>query len=155
MQPETLKLKIDLVPTTCWYKSLRGQMRRSQWDRLRKQVYADQGHVCRICGAGDRLNCHEVWEYDEERHVQTLKGFQAVYGMCHHGTHFGMAQILADQGHLDLNAVIEHFMKVIGVGREAFEAHKTEAFRIWRQRSGYRWRTDLGEWVSLVSEKSA
>jgi hypothetical protein len=149
-----LKLKIDLVPETCWYKTLRGRMRRPLWDNLRKKVYADQGILCAVCQAEGRLNCHEIWEYDETRHVQRLEGFQAVCSMCHHATHFGKAHLLADQGRLDLNAVIEHFMKVNSVGREVFESHKTAAFRIWRERSTHQWQTDLGEWVSLVSAKA-
>lgn len=153
MQHTPLKLKIDLVPQTCWYNNLRKQMRRSQWDKLRKKVYADQGNACQICGAEGKLNCHEIWRYDEERHIQELVGFHAVCGMCHHVIHFGMAQILASQGQLDLEAVIEHFMKVNGVSREVFEAHKIEAFRTWQERSKYQWQTDLGEWTSLVLEK--
>ena len=155
MELPPLKLKVGLVPETCWFKSLRKQMRRSQWDSLRKKVYADQDNVCRVCGADRKLNCHEVWEYDEERYVQRLIGFQAVCNMCHHVTHFGKAQDLAAQGYLDLGAVIEHFTKVNGVGRQVFERHKTEAFRTWWKRSKHEWRSDLGEWASLISERTA
>jgi hypothetical protein len=155
MDHDNLKLKIDLVPETCWYKNLRTQMRRSQWDKLRKTVYADQGNACCICGAAGKLNCHETWHYDEELFVQKLTGFHAVCSMCHHVTHFGLAQILAAQGHLDLEAVIEHFMRVNGVSREVFESHKTEAFRVWGERSKRQWQTNLGEWASLVEEKKA
>jgi hypothetical protein len=155
MQHENLKLKIDLIPKTAWYQNLRTQMRRSQWDKLRKKVYVDQGNVCRICGAGGTLSCHEVWHYDEERFVQKLLGFHALCGMCHHVTHFGLAQILASQGHLDLEAVIEHFKRINGVGREVFESHKAEAFRVWRERSRHKWQPELGEWASLVDQKGA
>jgi hypothetical protein len=155
MRRPIMKLAIDLVPETCWYKSLRKQMRRSEWDKLRREVYVQQGNVCKICGAGGKLNCHEIWHYDEKRRVQKLSGFQAVCNMCHHVTHFGMAQILAGQGHLDLEAVVEHFMQVNKVSREVFQAHKTEAFRIWRQRSELQWETDLGEWASLIAQGPA
>jgi hypothetical protein len=151
----TLKLQIDLIPRTCWNKNLRLQVQRSQWDRLRKQVYADQGNVCIICGSAARLNCHEAWSYDEDRRVQKLMGFHAVCGMCHHVQHFGRAQIIAAQGQLDLEAVVEHFIKVNGVGRKEFEAHKTEAFRVWEERSKHEWQTDFGEWASLVQPKGA
>lgn len=155
MAKKPLKLTIDLVPQTCWYKNLRTQMPRSQWDRLRKAVYLEQDNQCRICQATGRLNCHERWEYDEKRLVQTLVGFQAVCTMCHHVTHFGKAQLLADEGRLDLDAVIEHFMKVNGVTREAFESHKREAFRVWRERSQHQWQTDLGQWAYLLPRSRA
>ncbi len=154
MEQKTLKLTIDLVPKTCWYKNLRKQIRRSQWDKLRKKVYEDQSNVCQICGSMGKLSCHEIWHYDEKRHVQRLLGFHAVCGLCHHVAHFGMARILVSQGHLDLEAVIEHFMKVNGVSREVFETHRTEAFQAWREKSKHQWKTDLGEWASLVSQNS-
>jgi hypothetical protein len=158
----SLKLCIDLVPQTCWEKNLRKQMKRSRWDKLRKKVYAAQGNVCCLCGAAGRLNCHEAWSYDDERHIQKLMGFQAVCDLCHHVTHFGLATILAhterpDGGppSLDLEKVIEHFLKVNGVARDEFEAHKTEAFRLLRERSKHEWQTDLGEWASLVGQQNA
>lgn len=82
-------------------------------------------------------------------------GCHAVCSMCHHVAHFGMAQILAGQGQLDLEAVIQHFLKVNGVGRDEFEAHKTVAFGLWRERSKQQWQTDLGEWAPLVEQKYA
>lgn len=153
MTASALTLRIELVPSTCWYKSLREQMPRAQWDKLRKKVYADQNNVCAICAAADRLNCHEVWEYDDARRIQRLLGFQAVCSLCHHVTHFGKATLLVKDGRLDLNALTEHFMRVNGVDREVFEAHRTAAFRVWRERSLYPWKTDLGEWAALVAQR--
>jgi hypothetical protein len=129
-------------------------MKRSQWNKLRKEVYSAQDHRCAVCGTGGKLYCHESWEYDEDRRVQRLSGFRALCSMCHHITHFGRAKILAAQGQLDLEVLIEHFMKVNGACRADFETHEKEAFRKWRERSKYLWRTDLGEWASLVTEKT-
>lgn len=148
--PANLKLVIDLIPKSCWYKNLRKQIKRSEWDKLRKKVYADQGNVCCICGARGILNCHELWTYDDKRRIQKLMGFQAVCSMCHHVNHFGLAQVLAAEGRLDLETVIEHFSVVNGVERDEFEYHRAEAFRLWQKRSKHKWRTDLGEWSSLV-----
>lgn len=145
-----LKLAIDLVPETCWYKSLRREMPRRAWDKLRAQVLEEQGGKCHVCGGTDRLSCHEIWDYDEKAAVQRLRGFRVVCGMCHHAVHFGMAQILADQGRLDLEHVIRHSLKVNGVTRKTFEAHVDEAFEVWRRRSRLKWRTELGEWATLV-----
>ena len=151
MKNQSFKLTIDLVPDTCWYSNLRNKMPQSKWDKLRKQIYAEVGHSCQICGAKGRLDCHEVWAYDDKKFVQKLKGFVALCSMCHHVKHFGMSQILADQGHLDLHAVIDHFCKVNSVSRNAFQTYKSGAFGIWRKRSKHQWRTDLGEWADLVS----
>ncbi len=154
-KPKSLKLTVDLVPQTQWYKNLRNQVPRSVWDKLRKGVYAQAGFKCQICGAEGKLNCHEIWEYEEENLVQHLKGFHAVCSMCHHVTHFGMSSILASQGHLDIEEVVGHFMKVNDVSREAFEEHLLDAADIWSCRSQFEWVLDYGQWAALLPEKPA
>ncbi len=150
-----LKLVIDLVPKTCWYSNLRKEMPRSKWDKLRKQVYDKAGNACEICGSKRKLNCHELWKYDDKKRIQKLKGFRALCNMCHFVAHFGFAEILASQGDLDLEAVIKHFMKVNKVNRKVFDNYRDESFALWAHRSLYkRWRTDLGKWSSLVIKKS-
>lgn len=146
-----LKLTIDLVPRTCWYSSLYRQMPRSKWDRIRKQAYADAEHVCQICSAEARIQCHEIWEYDENKLIQKLKGFVALCSKCHDIKHFGRSQMRAARGEIDLDALIDHFCKVNNVSSEVFSSHKTEAFKTWRARSAKKWKTDLGKWSSYVS----
>ena len=153
MKSPLLRLKIELVPKTCFGANLRQKLSRSQWDKIRTKAYADQGNVCKICGSDKRLNCHEIWAFDEENHLQKLLGFEAVCGMCHHVIHYGRSQQLAETGQLDLAAVEAHFLKVNGVDRMTFEAHKTEAFQIWRERSKHEWTTDFGEWALLLLKK--
>ena len=154
-QGPALKLAVDLVPKTQWCKNLRKQVPRPVWDKLRKEVYAQAGFKCQICGAGGKLNCHEIWEYDDTNMVQRLKGFHAVCSMCHHVTHYGMASILASQGHLDLEEVVRHFMKVNGVSRKVFEKHFEKATTIWSFRSEFEWVLDYGQWATLLPEKPA
>src|SRR5438132_594011 len=108
----TLKLTIDLVPRTSWYQNLRTAVGRPEWDRIRRQAYADYGHRCGVCGAAGMLNCHELWAYDDTSHVQRSAGFIALCTLCHHVKHIGHAGILASQGKLDFNTIIAHFMHV-------------------------------------------
>ncbi len=70
-----MKLEIDLVPSTAWYSNLRKKVSQKDWDKIRKQSYADANHKCVICDADSRLNCHENWEYNDKNHIQKLKGF--------------------------------------------------------------------------------
>lgn len=147
-----MKLEIDLVPLTAWGKSLRTKMGRTKWDKLRKKVLADQGNVCAVCGSSEKLQCHEVWTFNEETGVQSLQGFQAACSLCHLASHFGLAKNLADQGHVNLDNVIAHFLKVNGITKAQFEKHKDESFALWRKRSKREWQLDLGEWAALVSD---
>lgn len=148
-----LKLRIEMIPPSCWGKNLRTQVKQSQWKKLRANALAEQGNVCGVCGSDHRLQCHEEWEFDDERHILRLRELRCSCGMCHHVTHFGRAQQIAADGQLDLEAVIEHFLKVNGVGRKEFEAHKQEAVDLFEQRSKHKWEIDFGQWASMVSQK--
>ena len=74
--------------------------------------------------------------------------------MCHHCKHIGHAGILASEGKLDLNRVIEHFMRVNQCSRAEYEEHSNEAWRMWAERNNYRWITDLGAYTYLVPPKT-
>ena len=146
-----LKLQIELVPQPLWYLNPRKAMGPAAWDKLRKEVYAQYGYVCGICGARGRLNCHERWHYDDEAHVQTLVGFIALCDWCHHVKHLGLAGILAQEGKLDYERVIQHFLKVNQCTREEFERHKAGAFEQWNERNRFSWKANWGAYASLMS----
>ena len=94
---KNLKLKIELVPKTSWYSNLRGKMSEKGWDNVRKKTYATFNYKCGICGSNEgQLHCHEIWEYDDKKHKQALKGFIALCVLCHHVKHIGLAGILAE-----------------------------------------------------------
>lgn len=144
----SLKLRIELVPSTTWYNNLRKEIPKERWDVLRREVYAKYGHKCGICSSSGRMNCHELWAFDERRHVQTLTGFISLCDWCHHVKHIGLAGILASRGELDYDKVVEHFMKVNACSRSAFERHKDEAFDLWDERSRHRWKVVVGNFGS-------
>jgi hypothetical protein len=127
----------------------------SQWDKIRKKTYAEYGHRCGICGAEGMLNCHEIWEYDDRRHTQKLVGFVALCSLCHHVKHIGLASILAGQGKLDYEEVVEHFMKVNECDRTAFGKHRKEALNQWAERSKHEWHVELGEYEEMVGNKGS
>ena len=144
-----MKLTIELVPSSSWWNNLRKLLPRNQWDIIRKSAYATSGHRCAICSAHSRLNCHEIWHYDDDNHIQRLEGFTALCDLCHHVKHIGLAGILAEQGRLDYEKVIEHFMKVNTCNREDFLEHRRQAFEIWASRSSHPWNVDFAEYEHL------
>lgn len=145
-----LVLTVELVPRTSWYDNLRKVVSPDDWDRLRRDVYACYGHHCGICGASGRLACHEIWDYDDAVHRQTLGGFIALCDLCHHVKHIGLAGILASQGKLDYEKVVSHFCRVNNCHEARFDSHVDAAFAIWERRSRAPWTVDLGEWEALV-----
>ena len=135
----TLRLTIELVPASSWGANLRDVLAPTAWDRLRRQVYAASGHRCAICGAGGKLHCHELWDYDDARHIQSLRGLVALCTLCHHVKHIGHARLLADQGKLDYERVVAHFLRVNGCDRATFERHRAAAFAQFDERSRHEW----------------
>ncbi len=145
-----VKLEFDLVPGSSWGNNLRNMLGRTEWDKLRAQMLAERGNKCAVCGSSERLQCHEVWAFDDKKRVQSLRGFQASCSLCHLASHFGLAETLAQQGHVNLENVIAHFLKVNRISKEQFETEKTKAFALWRKRSEREWKIDFGEWAKLL-----
>ena len=149
---QELKLTAELVPETVWFANLRKLLPRKDWDRIRKEVYARQDQKCVICGATGRLNCHEVWQYDDANRIQRLRGFVALCTMCHHVKHLGIANILATQGHLDYQDLVQHFMAVNECDRKTFEDYRTRVFDEWEERSKHDWSVDFGEYAEILKQ---
>ena len=148
-----MKLTIELVPSTVWYKSLYRLLPREIWDRTRNEIIMNNGRKCQVCGETEgKMNLHEIWEYDDDKHVQKLGGFILLCEMCHHVKHVGLAGILANRGELDYDEVIDHFCKVNDCTQREFEQHKTKAFDVWNKRSEYEWKQDFGEYRGFVKK---
>ena len=140
-----IKLEIELVPSSAWWKNLRAKITEKEWDMIRHETYLKYGYMCGICGSKGRMNCHELWKYNDISHVQKLVGFIALCDMCHHVKHIGLAGILASEGKLDYGEVVRHFMRVNSCTSADFEEHKSREFMIWEERSRNKWKLDLGE----------
>lgn len=134
------KLTIELIPKTCWHVNLRSKLPAKKWDTIRHASYAAAGYRCEICdgvGPTHPVECHERWEYDEDKCVQRLVGFISLCPLCHLAKHIGFAEI---KGRLE--EVIAHMMKVNGWSRKQYEDHRREAFEVWYQRSQHHWTLD-------------
>ncbi|MFH1332973.1 MAG: HNH endonuclease [archaeon] len=160
-----MKLEMELIPETVWFSNLRTRIPTSEWDKIRKQSYANANYRCQICGSNGKnqihttrgslkgtLNCHEVWEYDNKNCIQKLKGFIALCGDCHLVKHFGLTQMKVKEWDIDINKVIKHFLKVNKVDRKAFDKHFKKTMDTWNKRSEHEWTTDLAEYKNLVKE---
>jgi 5-methylcytosine-specific restriction endonuclease McrA len=128
-------------------------MSREVWDSIRNDFIKENGRKCQVCGeTSGTMNLHEIWNYDDKKHVQKLEGFILLCRMCHHVKHIGLAGILANQGKLDYDKVIEHFCKVNDCTKKEFEKHKAKAFEIWRERSEYEWNQDFGKYKESIKQ---
>lgn len=151
------KLTIELVPQTCWFSNVRNHIPKDEWDRLRKPVFQKAGNRCEVCGGrGPKwpVECHEIFEYDDARHVQTLVRMVALCPACHSVKHYGLAQVKG----LEQQA-FAHLCKVNGWTSEVGHRYVKEQFAIWRQRSQHQWDVDLSllqrDYGITVQEESA
>jgi hypothetical protein len=137
----TMKLTVELVPATSWGDNLRSHFKTREWDRLRKACYEQAGHKCEICGGKGRRHpteCHEIWNYDDEQCVQTLKGLIALCPSCHEVKHIGRAMAVGFG-----DRALAHLVKVNGITQAEAVAHVGDAFALWKTRTQKAWTLDI------------
>jgi 5-methylcytosine-specific restriction endonuclease McrA len=143
------KLTIELVPKTCWYSNVRSEVSAQTWDLLKKRVYQQANYRCEICGGkGDKhpVECHEIWDYDDEQRVQTLKGLTALCPACHECKHIGYATV---QGRGEIATA--HITKVNDWSPAQAEIYIKKCFEIWQARSLIEWTLDISYLDSILT----
>lgn len=152
-----MKLKIELVPSSSWGNNLRSEanLKRKEWDTLRKACYEKAGHKCEVCGGvgwrtykGVRksiVECHEVWAYDDEKGVQTLEGLVALCPTCHRAKHLGFAYTMSVKKNDPqiFISVLEHIQKVNDLSDAELLSYVEEVFEKHGKRSSREWVLDL------------
>lgn len=134
---ESFKLTIELIPETSWYDNARNLMGREKWEELRKRVIKDYKYRCGICGNPPPLECHEMWEFDDEKHIQKLTGFIALCRKCHAVKHVGLSELRGKD-------VMEHFMKINSCDEKTFKEAKQKAYELFEKRSRESFRVVIG-----------
>ncbi len=137
----SVKLSVELVPKTCWFSNVRDHVDKNTWDALRSQAYRKAGHRCEVCGGrGSRwpVECHEIFEYDDQAHIQTLIGLVALCPNCHEIKHIGLANIRG-RG----REAREHLAKINGWTPEQTRDYLRDVAARWRERSKHHWQLDL------------
>ena len=136
------KLTIELVPRTCWYSNVRSNVTKNEWDVIRKKSYEHANHVCEICGdvgtnQGVRHNveCHEIWDYNDETKEQILLGLISLCPYCHKSKHVGLAQMNGE-----LHIVVNQLMKVNDITEDEALNYINKSFDIWSKRSNFEWK---------------
>lgn len=135
------KLRVELVPSTCWLSNVRSYMSDHFWRKLSKEIAEDSGQRCMVCGGRGRrhaVECHEAWYYDEQRRVQMLMRLDALCPMCHAIKHLGRTFA---QGKEDM--ALDWLAKVNGWDQQTTRVYVAAVFEQWRARSQVQWTLDL------------
>ncbi|HEX8098260.1 MAG TPA: HNH endonuclease [Pyrinomonadaceae bacterium] len=134
-------LTVELVPQTSWYKNVRSNVTKEEWDRIRRIVFGRAGRVCEVCGGrGPRwpVECHEVFEYDDARHVQRLVRLLALCPACHEVKHIGLAGVRGRR-----RQAIAHLARVNNWSVADAKLYVEGCFELWHRRSQHSWTLDL------------
>lgn len=143
----TLKLTLELIPEMQWGQSLARLLPTEVWDSLRREIYQKFNYECAICSGSGRMNCHEVWTFDDKNHIQFLKGLQSLCDDCHMIRHWGRTVAETQKGTYPkdtLTRLTRHFCEVNECTVAEFEEHKVEMGSLWLKRSGHHYKIDFG-----------
>jgi len=135
------RLSIEMVPQTAWFKNVRSAVRPRDWDNIRRKVYQRASFCCQICGGqGSRhpVEAHEIWDYDDENHVQKLDRVIALCPACHRVKHMGFSR---SQG-LEAEAEL-HLARVNGWTLKQARTYIDQSFTQWTKRSQVNWTMDM------------
>lgn len=135
------KLTVELVPQSLWYTNVRSMVSPERWNELRRESYKKAGYVCEICnevGKTHPVECHEVWEYDDEKKIQKLVKLISLCPMCHKCKHLGRS-LYVDRD----ETVIDHFLTVNKISLEEALDYFKAVFKVYRVRSEHKWSTDI------------
>jgi hypothetical protein len=139
------KLTIELVPKPCWFSNVRSNVNSAEWTKLKKITAHKAQYRCELCeGKGDKwpVECHEIWDYNDEQLTQTLKGLIALCPSCHRAKHIGFTELCGRKIEITCHLAIINSWSY----KHACEYIETQ-FKIWRQRSEYQWLLDIS-WLS-------
>jgi hypothetical protein len=140
-----IKLTIELIPKTCHYSNVRSSLSKKEWDKIRFISYENANYVCEICsqtgleqGYRHKLECHEIWKYDDKKKIQKLVGLISLCPLCHQVKHIGRANAMGKQAD-----VFKQLETINNWDHKQVVQHVAEAFEEYKERSNYEWKLDI------------
>ena len=139
-------LLCEIIPKICWGHNVRSHIKQSEWDKIRRWCYERAGHVCEICGDSGlnhgrkhAVEAHEIQDYDDINHSQTLVGLIALCPACHNVKHYGRAQIVGTDksARIQLKKVNTHWS-----WKDVF-AHCEESMKTYHERNNHEWTLNM------------
>lgn len=139
------KIKLESIPHTQYYLNVRAAVSIEEWMKIAKIHYKEAEYHCEICSSAGRMECHELWAFDETNLSQKLVGMVALCHECHGGIHFGHTVNGKDEA--DAINITRLIYKVNGWNRTILESEivkaKAEAKRLTnvlkeKQANGYK-----------------
>lgn len=161
----TIRLAPELVPTPCLGRNLHTVLPPAEWDRIRRQTYRRAGYRCEVCGRRDEpLHAHEMWTYDDRRHVQQLVALRCLCELCHFCMNetgwprwvFGFVRLPMSGRRITHAEFVAHWCQQNSCDQATWERSARAAYAEWMRRSKHEdWTTDYGRWAALVERHAS
>ena len=140
---------IELVPEPLWNKNIRTKYP-AMWPQISKNIIHKAKNKCQVCGKKtSNLHCHEVWEYDDKKHIQKLVNLAAICEQCHSYKHLGHTQLKGEDAY---NDAVYKYAEVNNKDISIAYLDVEIALSKWRERNNYEWEQIID--TKLVSQLS-
>lgn len=113
-----LILTPELIPYSMHGKNVRAVLSAEDWQAVARHSYKEAGYRCEICGAKGKLECHEIWQFNDRNLVQSLVGLITLCPDCHRVKHIGLARKMGWYGD-----ALEHMAKINGISKSKARQH--------------------------------
>lgn len=100
----------ELIPYSMHYKNVRAILSPDNWHNVAKITYKNSNYKCDICNTKGKLECHEIWHFDDKNLRQKLVGLTSLCPDCHRVKHIGLAKKMGYY-----KSTIKHMAKVNGI----------------------------------------
>lgn len=125
-----LKLSPELIPYKMHFKNARAVLSFEDWKKIAKITYKESNYRCDICGANDRLECHEVWDFNDKKNIQKLVSLSTLCPECHRVKHIGLARKMGW-----FEDTISHMAKVNNISKRKTKKYVEYAEKEVRKRN--------------------
>lgn len=141
-------LTVEIIPTSLHGVNPRSLMGRAAWDRIRRQVAAEAGNRCEICGGvgpSHPVEVHERYEYDESVRppCQRIIGLIALCPDCHSVKHLARTRLIAREQNdpAIYERALQHLAQVNGWDPSTVQTYLTKTAGDFQRREA------LGRWT--------
>lgn len=123
----------ELIPYSMHYKNVRAILSPAHWQSVAKISYRNSHYKCDICNVKGKIECHEIWQFDDRNLQQKLIGLTTLCVDCHRVKHIGLAKKMGYY-----NTTIKHMAKVNKISISQAERHVAYAeIEVKKRRGDY------------------
>lgn len=134
-------LTIEMIPSSTSFTNVRSLLSIEKWNKIRRFIYKRAKYKCEICrGKGEKhpIECHEVWQYKEDTHVQRLIGLIGLCPDCHTVKHIGRSIMIRKK-----TRCIKHLAHINQWSIRKATQYVEDCFCLMEKKNKHKWTVDI------------